>query len=107
MTTENESVTNDGIIEPPKRSLSVLLSLDTYQGMTDEEIDDIIDFRCNQARQDDLQKMRYNNLESQNTAILQGVSESARLADELLQSVLATGGRIDADMAKRFGGGTR
>lgn len=104
MTTDNENVTGDVIIAPPKRTLDILLSLDTYQGMTDEEIEDIIEFRCKQARQDDLQKMRYNNLEAQNTAVLQGVSESARLANELLQSVLATGGRIDEDIVRKFGG---
>ena len=105
MTTDNENETvDDGIVGLPKRNLSTLLSLDTYQGMTDEEIEDVIAFRCEQARHDDLQKMRYNNLESQNAAVLQGVSESARLADELLQSVLSTGGSIDADMIGRFGG---
>jgi hypothetical protein len=48
--------------------------------------------------------MRYNNLEEQNTAVLQSASESARLANELLQSVLATGGRIDENIVKKFGG---
>jgi hypothetical protein len=104
MTTDNENVTDDVIITPPKRELGILLSLGTYQGMTDEEIEDIIEFRCTQARQDDLQKMRYNNLEVQNTAILQSASESARLANELLQSVLATGGRIDESIMEKFGG---
>ena len=104
MTTENENVTDDGIITPPKRTLDILLSLDTYQGMTDEEIEDIIEFRCKLAREDDLQKMRYNNLEEQNTAVLQSASESARLANELLQSVIATGGRIDESIVKKFGG---
>jgi hypothetical protein len=104
MTTDNESVTDDVIITPPKRELGILLSLDTYQGMTDEEIEDIIEFRCTQARQDDLQKMRYNNLEIQNADVLQRSAEHARLANELLQSVLATGGRIDESIVKKFGG---
>lgn len=104
MTTDNENVTGDVIIAPPKRTLDILLSLDTYQGMTDEEIEDVIEFRCKQARQDDLQKMRYNNLEMQNAAVLQSASESSRLANELLQSVLATGGRIDEGVVSKFGG---
>jgi hypothetical protein len=105
MTTDNENVTDDVIITPPKRELGILLSLDTYQGMTDEEIEDIIEFRCTQARQDDLQKMRYNNLEVQNADVLQRSAEHARLANELLQSVLATGGRIDESIMEKFGGG--
>lgn len=31
------------------RDLNILLSLDTYQGMTDSEIDSIIDYRIKQA----------------------------------------------------------
>lgn len=103
MTTDNENVTDDVIITPPKRALGVLLSLDTYQGMTDEEIEDIIEFRCKQARQDDLQKMRYNNLEAQNAEFMQRSAENARLANELLQSVLNRG-HVDESIIEKFGG---
>lgn len=44
MTTEN-----DEIIEVTPRSISVLLSLDTYQDMTDEEINLVLDFKIQEA----------------------------------------------------------
>lgn len=40
MTTENQSVA---------RGIGVLLALDTYQGMSDEEIESIIAYKCNMA----------------------------------------------------------
>lgn len=40
MTTENQNVA---------RGIGVLLSLNTYQGMSDEEIDSIITYKCNMA----------------------------------------------------------
>lgn len=45
MTTEN---TTESVI-PIVRDINVLLSLDTYQGMTDEEIDSVIDYKIEQA----------------------------------------------------------
>lgn len=39
MTTESEII-------PVVRDISVLLSLDTFQGMTDEEIQSLIDYHC-------------------------------------------------------------
>lgn len=35
---------NEGIVELPPRTIQQLLSLDTYQGMTDEEIQSLIDY---------------------------------------------------------------
>lgn len=40
MTTENQNVA---------RGLGILLALDTYQGMSDEEIESIITYKCNMA----------------------------------------------------------
>lgn len=40
---------NDEIIEVEPRSISVLLSLGTYQDMTDEEIDMVLDFKIQEA----------------------------------------------------------
>lgn len=40
MTTENQNVA---------RGIGVLLALDTYQGMSDEEIESIITYKCNMA----------------------------------------------------------
>lgn len=45
MPTEN---TSESVI-PIVRDINVLLSLDTYQGMTDEEIDSVIDYKIEQA----------------------------------------------------------
>ena len=41
-------MTTDNIVEI-KRDINVLLSLDTYQGMTDEEIQSIIDYQVERA----------------------------------------------------------
>ena len=41
-------MTTDNIVEI-KRDINVLLSLDTYQGMTDEEIQSIIDYKVERA----------------------------------------------------------
>ena len=49
-TTTNETQGVEPEVEP--RSLSVLLSLDTYQGMTDAEIDIILDYKIQQALSD-------------------------------------------------------
>lgn len=40
MTTENQNVA---------RGIGILLALDTYQGMSDEEIESIITYKCNMA----------------------------------------------------------
>ena len=50
-------MTTDNII-PVVRDVNILLSLDTYQGMSDEEIDSIIEFK---------KQMSYN--EGYNTAV--------------------------------------
>lgn len=42
-------MTTEGGIVPVVRDISVLLSLDTFQGMTDEEIQSLIDYHCRRA----------------------------------------------------------
>lgn len=47
------STTTDEIIEPEvaqePRNINVLLSLDTYQGMSDEEIESVLNYRVDRA----------------------------------------------------------
>ena len=43
------TTTNEGIEVVEPRDINVLLALDTYQGMTDEEIDLVLDYKIAQA----------------------------------------------------------
>lgn len=45
---ENQGLENE-IVENGPRDINILLSLETYQGMTDEEIDMILDYKIRQA----------------------------------------------------------
>ena len=47
-----------------KRDINVLLALDTYQGMTDEEIEEIIEYRATQKFYD------LNNLEAKESMLI-------------------------------------
>lgn len=78
------------------RSINVLLDLDTYQGMSDTEINMIIDYRVNEALtseqqqltmqeiRDDFaaQKDTYASIAAQSQAVLQSLCE--RLAPNLI-----------------------
>ena len=83
MTTEN-----DGMVELPDRSVSVLLSLDTYQGMTDTEIQSLIDWHVQCAKTEALQSAE---LEAHQAAIDAVISDSIRsntAIENMLQSVV-------------------
>ena len=87
MPTENENQ----VQEP--RPLGTLLSLDTYQGMTDEEIHTII---------------RYKIQEALNAANLQAMSqESASRLDAWETHCAETGAKIDAVIQSLVAGATQ
>jgi hypothetical protein len=71
MTTENENT---------MRELGVLLALDTYQGMSDEEIDSIIKYKENIA---------YNrgNSDALSSQAMINVMDNKRIMDELFSRV--------------------
>lgn len=70
------------------RSIGELLSLPTYQGMSDEEIQSIIDFKCDLARSDSVARaQQQTNLVAMNSMVelhAKSLEESTRLYDGLL-----------------------
>lgn len=83
MTTEETPVE---VTQP--RSIGELLSLPTYQGMSDEEIQSIIDFKCDLARSDSVARaQQQTNLVAMNSMVelhAKALEESTRLYDSLL-----------------------
>lgn len=83
MTTEDTPVE---VTQP--RSIGELLSLTTYQGMSDEEIQSIIDFKCDLARSDEVTRAQQQaNLVAMNSMVelhAKALEESTRLYEGLL-----------------------
>ena len=87
MTTENETTSSvDETTEttPKKRSVAELISLGTYQGMTDEEIQSIIDFEKNLAEQNG----RIEALKQTDIVTMNEILESNRAAQQHSEEVL-------------------
>lgn len=70
------------------RSIGELLSLPTYQGMSDEEIQSIIDFKCDLARRDSISRtQQQSNIVAMNSMVelhAKALEESAKLYEGLL-----------------------
>lgn len=70
------------------RSIGELLSLPTYQGMSDEEIKTIIDFKCGLARSDSVARaQQQTNIVAMNSMVElheKALEESKRLYEGLL-----------------------
>lgn len=81
-------MTTDENIIPVKRDVDTLLALGTYQGMTDEEIESIIDFKIKCALSDAKFKVFYNTTSSECEARIAAYSEASRKTMELVQSIL-------------------
>lgn len=83
MTTEITPVEQTG-----PRSIGELLSLPTYQGMSDEEIKTIIDFKCDLARSDSVARaQQQSNIVAMNSMVelhREALDASTRLYDRLL-----------------------
>lgn len=83
MTTEETPVE---VTKP--RSIGELLSLPTYQGMSDEEIQSIMDFKCDLARSDEMTRAQQQaNLVAMNSMVelhARALDESTRLYEALL-----------------------
>ena len=70
------------------RSIGELLSIPTYQGMSDDEIQSIIDFKCDLARRDSISRaQQQTNLVAMNSMVelhAKSLEESTRLYEGLL-----------------------
>lgn len=85
MTTDETGTIED---KPRKRSLSELMALKTYQGMTDEEIQSIIDFEKQIAMQDGrAEALRTTDIVAMNE-IIESNRSAQRQSEEVLKSVL-------------------
>jgi hypothetical protein len=84
MTTEETA----GEIIPVKRNIDVLLSLDTYQGMTDEEIEDVIAYKIERALKSAEIKIIYNNSMEESAARVAAYAETSQQTIQMLESIL-------------------
>lgn len=85
MTTEETT----GEIIPVKRKIDVLLSLGTYQGMTDEEIEDVIAYKIDRALKSAEIKLMYNKNTAETEARVAAYAETSQHTMEMLESVLS------------------
>ena len=81
-------IENDSL-KPLVRDLATLLSLSTYQGMSDEEIESIIEYRVNVALQSDTQKANISSIETVSQAQAAAYQAMADSAQVMLKSVLS------------------
>ena len=82
MPTENEELI------PIKRELSILLSLDTFQGMTDEEIQSIIDYYKELAVSEYINSANKTEIETTMAIQRDLFTDISVQAQSVLQSVL-------------------
>ena len=75
---------------PIKREVGVLLSLDTYQGMTDEEIDSIIEFKCELARQEGASDAETKAREAAYAQLAKDTKDTNQKMQETLNQILGT-----------------
>lgn len=80
-------MTTDGIIEL-KRDIDTLLSLDTYQGMTDEEIDSLIEYHKKVAARDARIEERNDAQLIASMNMQQAQLERVETAQRVLESML-------------------
>lgn len=83
MTTDNES-----LVELPAREISVLLNLDTYQGMTDEEIQSIIDWHASNAYDTALSTAQIGIYNDAANAMVEGNTSHMETLESMVQSVV-------------------
>jgi len=82
MPTENEEII------PIVRDINTLLSLDTYQGMSDEEIESIISFKVQEALDSDEHTAKLDAIQQQTAAQAAAYQSMADDAHDVLYSVL-------------------
>ena len=81
-------MTTEGELIPIKRDINVLLKMDSYQDMTDEEIDAIIEYRVNVAVKKTLNEAVEARIIECEQTLLAVVEERAKTAQSVLKSML-------------------
>lgn len=88
MTTSNDTSTS--ITEEAKdRSVNELLKLTTYQGMTDSEIDSLIDYKVNIARMNGMVDAKAAIMSETNNAIIEEQKQACENSQKVLESLLS------------------
>lgn len=89
-TNETESTETTQVVEP--RSISILLHIlaqdETYQGMTDAEIQSIVDYEKNLSYLDGKSDQIHDNQTQHNAAMRTMVSQSLQAQESMLQSIV-------------------
>lgn len=105
MTTDVYDVVPSGQIfaiatKEPKRDLNWLLSQDSYQGLTDDEIQQIIDYREKQARQDEELQGRIAAYEKSAKASVDASATMVEDSRKVLATLLASSTSYDSVAAE-------
>lgn len=99
MTTDDygaETTETDGTPKHARatRSIDVLLCLDTYQGMTDAEIQSLIDWHAERARNDETLLAEFARIDVVGMAAVNAYRKVAEDSAQLLQSKLEEQGTL-------------
>lgn len=85
---DNGTMSGDGGIISTPRSLDVLLKSSTYQGMTDEEISRIIDYRVEMARKEESTRQMREAVEAQTEAMREHWAQLASEAESAFNAAV-------------------
>ena len=101
MTTDVYDVVPSGQIfaiatKEPKRYLNWLLSQESYQGLTDNEIQQIIDYNAEQARKDEEIKAMRKEYEETTAAVTAASAKMVEDSRKVLTTLLATSTSYDS-----------
>lgn len=88
-TTTNEATTTEETTQEP-RNINVLLSLDTYQGMTDAEIELILNYKIDQAVSSRELLAKIAAITNKEEQCIADNRASAQAAHDMLQSILSS-----------------
>lgn len=105
MTTDVYDVVPSGQIfaiatKEPKRDLNWLLSQDSYQGLTDDEIQQIIDYNAEQARKSEEIKAMHESYEKTMQASIAASATMVEDSRKVLATLLATSTSYDSVAAE-------
>lgn len=105
MTTDVYDVVPSGQIfaiatKEPKRDLNWLLSQESYQGLTDDEIQQIIDYKAEQARKSEEVKAMQESYEKTMQASLDASATMVEDSRKVLATLLATSTNYDSVAAE-------
>lgn len=81
--------TEDTELIPIVRDVPTLLSLDTYQGMSDKEIQSLIDYHVETALESDTQRASIESIQAVTRAQTDAYRRMADDSHDVLQSVLS------------------